>query len=578
MAPQYENTQTLRFSIPQTVRGKSEPGAADSAASSGVASPGTAAGFPATGVGRPVNPAQDSDYNQLFNSVYDAALVVDLSGKILDVNYRALGFFMYADDKIRGMTIGQLIAGATETLLPELLPQLQGRRFALIDAYCSRSDGSLFPAEIAVSYIPFAGKRCLCFFVRDITMRRKTEEMLRTEHCAILNSVNGIAIANLEARMEYINPAGLRMWGYADLDEVRGTDFADFLGNLDVAAAVIEAVYRGQSWSGECQVMRHDGTAIHVQISAAGNRDADNEFVGMVLSFLDITKRTRAEEAQQLARAELEAANRELAARNAQFEQELELARNVHLGFLPRNYPHRERVSFAQYYQACEFMGGDLFDVFTVAPNQIGIFMADVSGHGVSAALMSGLLKMGFYSLRTPTVAGAGGGKPDNDLLHPERILGMLNKILSRELLQGKFITLVYAVLNLDFNSCRYAIAGHPPPLLFSRGQSTATVCKSQIGPAVGFGEDFEYPINELFLHPGDNLLFFTDGITEAINVTEEEFGVDRLLQVLKAHGAGSAEEIIYSIREAVEEHRGGQPANDDMSLVVTGIRQRPDF
>lgn len=575
MAPQYENTQTLRFTIPQQARGRPEAPAPGAVPGQPAPAAKGEAGFPASGVGVPVDvpaPQPESDYHQLFQSVYDAAVVVDLQGTIVEVNYRALGFFLHKREALCGRNVGQLISGAATTLMPELISRLAGRRFALIDAYCTRLDGSLFPAEIAVSYLPFKGQRCLCFFVRDITLRRQTEEMLRTEHCAILNAANGIAIANLEAKMDYVNPAGLEMWGYDNLDAVRGMDFADFLGNFAVASEIMDAVYHGRCWSGECQIMRHDGSSLHVQGSAAANHDADNEFVGMVFSFLDISKRKRAEEAQRLARAALEAANRELESKNTQFEQELQLARSVHLGFLPHNYPHRERLFFAQYYQACEFMGGDLFDVFSVAPNQVGIFMADVSGHGVSSALISGLLKMAFYSLRSPA-AGATGGRAESDLLYPERALSQLGKLLNRELLQSKFITVAYAVINLDFSSCRYALAGHPPPLLYSVGSGTAAVCKSRLGMAIGFRDGIDYPVNEVFLNPGDKLLFYTDGITDALNGGETEFSLDRLVEVFRDHGAGSAEEIVHYVTQAVEEHRAGYPANDDMSLIVTGVR-----
>ena len=137
--------------------------------------------------------------------------------------------------------------------------------------------------------------------MRDITLRRQAEEMLRTEHNAIQNAGNGIAVADVGARLEYVNPAVVTMWGMRDAESVVGTDVRTLLGTADEVETMLNAVLRDLvPWTGEVATRRHDnGVEFHVQISAAPNRNSDGEPVGVVLSFVDTSDRQRAERAMR---------------------------------------------------------------------------------------------------------------------------------------------------------------------------------------------------------------------------------------------------------------------------------------
>lgn len=242
----------------------------------------------------------DDKYNQLLQSIYDAAIITTTSGQVVDCNIRASEFFYFTRDEFNRLNILNIISGADPKLLSTLYQNLQNEKFALIQAYCIRKDGSYFPAEIAVNPLKFE-QFYFCFFVRDITVRRKAEEMLRTEHNAIQNAGNGIAIADVRGRLEYVNPAFVKMWGFQKAEDAHGLNASDLFSDSNANEVLQNVMRTGESWTGEFSAKRTNGEQFSVQVAAACNRDADGEVVGMVLSFVDITDRKRAEEAMRQA-------------------------------------------------------------------------------------------------------------------------------------------------------------------------------------------------------------------------------------------------------------------------------------
>jgi PAS domain S-box-containing protein len=215
------------------------------------------------------------------------------------VNARAVEFFAHEPGEFRELGVTDVISGADESLVGTLWTNLENERYTLIEAYCVRADGSLFPAEIAVSKLDL-GTVHLCLFIRDITIRRQAEEMLRTEHSALQTSGNGIGVTNVEGVLEYVNPAVARMWGFEGQDRIHGLDVRDLFADREEAGGLIEALLKGAGcWTGEIKAQRRDGTVFDVQTAATCNRNAEGEQVGMVFSFVDISDRKRAEGAER---------------------------------------------------------------------------------------------------------------------------------------------------------------------------------------------------------------------------------------------------------------------------------------
>ncbi len=238
----------------------------------------------------------ESRYNELLQSIYDGAVITDSTGSIVDANVRAVEFLLYEKEDLNELSIFDIISGADQSLVQTLLENLENERFTLIQAYCIRKDGTFFPAEIAVNKLEFEDTQ-LCFFVRDITLRRQAEEMLRTEHNAIQNAGNGIAVADLKAKLEYVNPAVSGMWGFGKPEELNGMSVKKLFEDQSVAEKMIHTVTEeSKTWMGETLARKNgSGETFDVQISATLNRNSDGESVGIVFSFIDISDRKRAE-------------------------------------------------------------------------------------------------------------------------------------------------------------------------------------------------------------------------------------------------------------------------------------------
>lgn len=244
------------------------------------------------------SPSQQS-YQELFQSVYDAGFITDLRGRIRDVNRRAVEFFGHEPEAFRQLCVWDVLSGASEPLMRTLFENLQSERFTLMQAYCIRQDKTVFPAEIAVSQMRLSVPH-LCFFVRDVTLRRQAEEMLRTEHNAIQNASDAIIVTDLDARLEYVNPSTARIWGYQSQADLVGSSLGVLLENPTDAHQIISSL-TGETfqWKGEVSAVRSNGEVFRAQVSASCNRDSDGEVVGAVLSFSDLSSQERAETARR---------------------------------------------------------------------------------------------------------------------------------------------------------------------------------------------------------------------------------------------------------------------------------------
>ena len=240
-----------------------------------------------------------SRYHELLQSIYDAALITDLDGVITEVNARAVEFLKWSAEELIGVSVCDVISGADTSLVKTLVTNLDKERYTLIQAYCIRKDGALFPTEIAVNRFR-VGEGNLCFFVRDITVRRQAEEMLRTEHNAIQNAANGIVIADLAANLEYVNPAFAAMLGYVLPEALVGADIRDVLGEGEATEQMLaDVLEHGYTWTGELEVEKPSGETVELGVLATCNRNSEGETVGIVFSFTDLSDRKLAEAAQR---------------------------------------------------------------------------------------------------------------------------------------------------------------------------------------------------------------------------------------------------------------------------------------
>jgi len=240
-------------------------------------------------------------------------------------------------------------------------------------------------------------------------------------------------------------------------------------------------------------------------------------------------------------------------------DQELATARRIQTALLPRVAPDIRGARLAFRHVPAAAATGDLYQFLVVGPRAAGILVADVSGHGVAAALIASMVKV-----------AASAQQPQAD--DPARVLAGIHLALARELPSGQFVTAVYVYVDLERRLVRHASAGHPPALIQRAGDG-AIVPAGATGPLLISLAPAEYPVSEWALAPGDRLLLYTDGVTEALGAGEEMFGLERLTAVMTG-GAVGPEALLTSVIDAVRNFTGRPESSfeDDCTLVALEV------
>ena len=240
-------------------------------------------------------------------------------------------------------------------------------------------------------------------------------------------------------------------------------------------------------------------------------------------------------------------------------KKDLEEAKTAQLKMLPDKPPEIQGYDVATFYQPSDELGGDFYHFLHAGIGHTGFLIGDVSGHGVQAAvIMSMALKS--FGVRSAGVAS------------PAQVLASVNGDLLRDLQRGRFVSAFYAILEHESGILRCARAGQPPSLLVDPRRGTVDHLAGD-GLVLGVGENkpFVKAIREyeVGIPPGGLLLMYTDGITEAMNQQEEEYGIERLQEVVVNCSACSADLLLDYIVAGVREHIGGAPLSDDMTVIA---------
>ena len=235
-------------------------------------------------------------------------------------------------------------------------------------------------------------------------------------------------------------------------------------------------------------------------------------------------------------------------------EGQLEVARQVQLELLPSTDPQIEGFDISAYNFPTEEVSGDYYDWVRIFEDQIGIVIADVSGKGVPAALLMAFLRA---SLRAATHIGYA----------PHISMSKVNYLLWESIERNQFVTAFYGVLDASNKTLAYTNAGHNPPLLLDAEGNARFIERG--GLPLGMFRDTRYYEYYLAIEPGQLLVLYTDGVTEATNESGEEYGRDRLERSVRANRHLTARELIKATYKDVLQWTGGRGANDDITFFV---------
>jgi sigma-B regulation protein RsbU (phosphoserine phosphatase) len=229
---------------------------------------------------------------------------------------------------------------------------------------------------------------------------------------------------------------------------------------------------------------------------------------------------------------------------------------SIQRALLPTHTPNIPGVGVATYYQTSQRAGGDYYDFFPLPDGRWGILIADVSGHGTPAAVIMAI---------THSLAHTFPGPHD----HPGRFLEYLNgRLHSRYTLDSSFVTAFYGIYDPAQRTLHYASAGHNPPRLKRCDDGSLAALNAVGGLPLGLFADETYEAATMQLVRGDQLILYTDGVTEADNAQGRMFGLERLDRTLENCAVGAGD-ILRSVLEALIEFTGERPANDDRTLLI---------
>jgi sigma-B regulation protein RsbU (phosphoserine phosphatase) len=242
-----------------------------------------------------------------------------------------------------------------------------------------------------------------------------------------------------------------------------------------------------------------------------------------------------------------------------ELETELELSQVVQRALLPQQVPVIDGLNIAAFSRPAQIVSGDYFDFVDFKDGAHGFVMADVSGHGVSAGMLMTSLQMAFHTL-VP------------EALSPVEVLERINRVYMHNINFTTFVTIFFAKFDPRTRILTYANAGHNSVYVHHAAENGETWLHPT-GPAIGLMEGFLLRAEEVKLEPGDTLLLYTDGVTEASDPEGIEFGEDKLAEVVQQNPDASVEDLIQMVLRALKEHTQGVPLVDDVTLVACKVR-----
>jgi PAS domain S-box-containing protein len=413
-------------------------------------------------------------------------------------------------------------------------------------------------------------------FEETIEALRRAEQKYRS---IFENATEGIFQTTPEGKYLSANPALARMYGYDSPVELLA-DLVDISRQLYVEPDrrrkfTLAMRNDGHIHDFESQIYRHDGTVIWISENAHAVHD---ELTGELLYYegmvQDITRRKAAEEARKQAEENLVRYAEELRVKNSQFKADLEMARDIQQVFLTQNFPNFPRsmtaqeswLSFCHWYQPAEQVGGDFFCVLPLSDTEAGVFICDVLGHGLRAALVTAIVR-GLLEELTPIATD------------PGRLLSEINGSLIaifRQTETPMLVSAFYLVVNTMDGKLCYCNAGHPQPFHIHRATGIAEPLRFQgpQGPVLGIFPAATYQNSHGTASANDLVVLFTDGLFEVETAEDDYYGADRLLAAVRKRMHLAAGQLFGEVVAEIQGSCISGNFTDDMCLLGVELRR----
>ncbi|CAM2067361.1 SpoIIE family protein phosphatase [Sulfidibacter corallicola] len=396
-----------------------------------------------------------------------------------------------------------------------------------------------------------------------------------------------ILIADDDRITRQVLEHNLSRWGYDVISAMDGAEAWDaFVKHSDLNLVVTDWMMPRMNGLELCHRVRGVKRDQHIHIIMLSARDEKKDllkgmeagadaFLTKPLSLMELQAQLRV--AERIARLEQNLSERlsDLTTANERMKRDLEAAGRIQRSLLPERAPNIRGVRPAWAFQSCDAVAGDMLNVFYLDEHRMGMYILDVSGHGVQAALLSVTLS------RVLTPFGQYGGILKRPLKVPPYYEVPSVVDVARELNQrfpvmeqsGQFFTFLYGILEIATGTFRFVRAGHPGPIHIS-GQNVA-LFEEKGGPPIGIFKDAVYQEESFELVPGDYVLTYTDGVIEVTNPEGRMFGLNKLRQLLEYCPCRDAESAIDEILRHLGRFADGTTPNDDLSMLGFTLGRR---
>ena len=395
-----------------------------------------------------------------------------------------------------------------------------------------------------------------------------SKAQLHLKNRALAATAEGITIA--DARLPdnpliYANAGFERLTGYT-AGEVLGRNCRFLQGPATDEATLsnLRAAIREQR---EITVQllnyRKDGATFWNRLSITPVRDPSGTVTHFIGVQSDVTAEKNAQDALQRANQRLEVANRGI-------RQDLDAAAAVQRSLLPAALPEIPGIRFAWKFCPCQQLAGDFLNVLPLDEHQVGVYILDVSGHGVAAALLSVTLSHVLSPLADHSLLYQAAPESPGTyrIASPAEMIARLNRQFRSGPRAMQYFTMIYGVLDARTRDLRYVTAGHPGPVRVRRG--VAPLVLESGGLPVGLLPDASYEERTVRFEPGDRLYFATDGLSDAENADGQEFGVEKLLEACDRNRHLALQESLGAVIARVEEWCvPARPADDIAMLAI---------
>jgi phosphoserine phosphatase RsbU/P len=420
------------------------------------------------------------------------------------------------------------------------------------NAYLAKKDSTLVACSITGMGMTLEGDK---FFIGVIAFNQQTdpdvETKIRTFAMAVEQSPATVVITDKDGSIEYVNPKFTRLTGYSFNEALNNNPriLKSGLQPLEFYRELWQTITSGREWRGDFHNIKKNGEEYWESASISPIKNEKGEITHFVAVKEDITERKKAEE-------ELRIASEKIRDKNEVMLRELENARIVAALLLPVEPPTHDRVSVEYRFRPLDAVGGDFFSFNTLHPDGLGVFIGDVAGHGVSAALFLSLLKS--LTERLNLTQGA----------NPSHYLDELNDALA----DGGiffFITALYGIFVFkdEQSAFRFAKGGHTPPILYRAGEKSASILRSG-GIPVGISRSTKFQEIAVDIRAGDRIYLYTDGIIEVRNEQGDMIEPEGLREIIARSGSMSLGESLDFILGEASRFGGPMELEDDVVLI----------